>query len=67
MTIVSDEQKQEEETVKPWVDPHKLKCINGIWYKEGRCVITGVLDDRRTVIKSHHDLPVVQHKAQQCR
>ena len=36
VTISSEEGAQDEETLKPWVDPHKLKKVNGIWYKEGR-------------------------------
>ena len=28
--------EQGEMTLKPWVDPHCLKKINGTWYKDGR-------------------------------
>ena len=61
VTIAGDEQEQEEETVKPWVNPHKLKRVNGVWYKEGRQVITGSLNDKRAIIKSHHDPPIYGH------
>ena len=61
VTIASDEQEQDEEIVKPWVDPHKLKYINNVWYKEGRHVITGSLDRKHTIIKSRHNLPVYGH------
>ena len=61
MTIASDEQEQDKETIKPWVDPHKLKLINNIWYKEGRCVVTGSLDDKCIIIKSRHDPPIYGH------
>ena len=61
VTIANDEQEQDEETVKPWVDPHKLKYINNIWYKEGRCVITGSLDHKHIIIKSCHDPPIYGH------
>ena len=61
VTIASNEQEQDEEIVKPWVNPHKLKHINNVWYKEGRCVITGSLDHKCTIIKSCHDLPIYGH------
>ena len=61
VTIASPEEGQNEETLRPWVDPHKLKCINDVWYKEGRCVITGSTADKRTIIKSRHNLPVYGH------
>ena len=60
-TIVNKEEAQEEETLKPWINPHKLKCINGTWYKEGRHVITGSLTDKQSVIKSCHDPLVYGH------
>ena len=52
VTIASDKEEQEEETLKPWVDPHKLKKVNGTWYKEGRRVITGTLMSKQMLIKS---------------
>ena len=61
VTIASDKQEQDEETVKPWVNPHKLKYINNVWYKEGRRVITGSLDDKRNIIRSCHDPPIYRH------
>ena len=29
---------QDENTLLPWVDPHKLKKIEDVWYKDGRLV-----------------------------
>ncbi len=26
---------QDEETLKPWIDAHQLKKIEGVWYKDG--------------------------------
>jgi hypothetical protein len=52
---------QNEECLKPWVDPHQLKCLNGTWYKEGRVVVTEDLEGKRRIIKAHHDLPVHGH------
>ncbi len=34
---------QDESLVKLWVDPHRLKKIEGTWYKDGRRVVTGGL------------------------
>ena len=61
VTIASDEQEQDEEAIKAWVDPHKLKRIHDVWYKEGRCIVTGSLESKRTIIKSRHDLPIYGH------
>ena len=32
--------QQDEETLKGWIDPHKLKKVDDSWYKDGRRVIT---------------------------
>ena len=61
VTIASYEEEQDEELLKPWVDPHKLKHVNGVWYKEGRCVITGSTRDKHAIIKLRHDPPVYGH------
>ena len=36
MTKENPVYRQEEEILKPWVDSHKLKCIDTLWYKDGR-------------------------------
>jgi len=28
--------EQDEEILKPWIDPHNLKKIDDLWYKNGR-------------------------------
>ena len=61
VTITSRQEEQNEETLKPWVDPHKLKCVNDVWYKEGRRVVTGSTEDKRVLIKSRHDPPIYGH------
>ena len=61
VTISHEEDGQDEEAIKPWVDPHKLKHINDIWYKEGRCVITSSMENKRNIIKSRHDPPIYGH------
>ncbi len=60
-TIIPEEAPQDEEQIKAWVDPHKLKKINDIWYHQGQRVVTGDIDERRTLIKAKHDLPVHGH------
>ena len=60
-TIAINEEEQEEEALKPWIDPHKLKKVNGVWYKEGRRAVTGSLTDKRAIIKSRHDPPMYGH------
>ena len=47
--------EQEEMTLKPWVDPHCLKKIQDMWYKDGRQVITNNLKHQQSLIQSHHD------------
>ena len=61
VTIASLEEGQNEETLRPWIDPHKLKYVNDIWYKEGRRVVTGPLEIKRSIIKSRHDPSIYGH------
>ena len=62
VTVAGDKEAQDEEILKPWVDPHKLKHINNTWYKEGRCVVTGSRANKWLIIKSRHDPPVYGHR-----
>ena len=32
-TIHTNHKDQDEEVLKPWIDPHELKKVNGVWYK----------------------------------
>ncbi len=52
---------QDEEVLKPWIDAHQLKKIEGVWYKDGRCVVTGKAEHKRTFIQVHHDAPTYGH------
>ena len=61
VTIADKEEGQDEETLKPWVDLHKLKRVNDIWYKEGRRVVTSAIEAKHAIIKSCHDPPVYGH------
>jgi len=37
---------QDEMMLKPWVDAHQLKKIEGTWYKDGRRVVTGKMEHK---------------------
>src|ERR1700744_885632 len=52
---------QDEETLQAWIEPMHLKKIEGIWYKDGRRVVTGNLTAKRKLIQDHHDPPVYGH------
>jgi hypothetical protein len=52
---------QNEDILRPWIDPHHLKKINGEWWRGQRKVITGNTEARRNIIKNHHDLPTYGH------
>jgi hypothetical protein len=32
---IEPQHRQDEERLKLWIDPHQLKQLNGVWYKEG--------------------------------
>ena len=59
--IANKEEEQDKGILRPWVDPHKLKSINSVWYKEGRRVITGSIEAKCTIIKTRHDPPIYGH------
>ena len=52
---------QNDNIIKQWVDPHRLKYIDGQWTKNNHRVITSLLEDRRAIIKSLHDLLAYGH------
>jgi len=53
--------QQDEDVLKLWVDAHRLKRIEGTWYKEGKRVVTGGMHNKRTIIEAHHKAPVYGH------
>jgi hypothetical protein len=59
--VLPNHTTQEESTLKTWIDPHQLKQHQGIWYKDGRQVVTGDMEAKRHLIQSHHDSPVHGH------
>jgi hypothetical protein len=68
IATITQQHCQDEEHLKPWIDPHQLKCLNGTWYKEGQVVVTKDLEGKHNIIKVHHDPPVHGHPgiARQC-
>ncbi len=52
---------QDEGVLTPWIDAHQLKKIEGVWYKDGRRVVTGKKEHKQMFIQAHHDTPVYRH------
>src|SRR6266702_140534 len=61
MEVADPVYTQDKGLLKPWVNAHRLKKVEGVWYKEGRCVVTGGMEYKRTFIQIHHDAPVYGH------
>ena len=55
------EEVQDEHMLKPWVEKYQLLKIHGAWYKEGRRVLTGTSEQKRSIIAAHHDPPAYGH------
>jgi len=53
--------QQDKGILSSWIDAHRLKKIEGMWYKDGRCVVTGGLTHHRLLIQAHHNSPVYRH------
>src|SRR6201996_3066092 len=60
-TVTTSQPTQQVDRLKPWIDPHELRQINGTWYKQGKRVHTGGPDETREAISRHHDSPVHGH------
>ncbi len=52
---------QDEDLLKPWINVHGLKKVEGTWYKDGRRAVTGWSNHHYTLIQAHHDSPVYRH------
>jgi hypothetical protein len=61
MMVITPQHRQNEELLKPWIDPHQLKCINNVWYKGDQVVIMEDVAGKRSLIQAHHDLPIHSH------
>jgi hypothetical protein len=59
--IRAEHDVQNEQVLSKWVDAHELKKIDGVWYKNGRWVITEIGLGTRAVIAAHHDAPAHGH------
>ena len=59
--VVPEELSQDNDIIKPWVDPHNLKRISGVWYKDSRRVVSCTDEGKRELIKQRHDPPVYGH------
>ena len=59
--VAREDQKQDEDVILPWADPHQLKQVAGRWEKQGRYVVTGGDQEKRAIIHDHHDLPAHRH------
>ena len=53
--------RQDEDVLCPWVDPHQLKKINGLWTKGGRRVVTRGKEEKRHILSNFHDPLVYGH------
>ncbi len=53
--------EQDEELLKPWIDAHQLKKIEGVWYKDGRRVVTGKAGSKQILLQAHHNAPAYGH------
>src|SRR6266403_3516496 len=61
MTIEIPQHEQEPSLIRKWVNAHRLKEFNGKWYKNGHYVITGDLNQKRTILRNLHDAPAAGH------
>jgi hypothetical protein len=52
---------QDKEVLRPWIDLHNLKKLNGEWWKEHRRVVTGNQELQCKIIYNHHDLVAFGH------
>jgi hypothetical protein len=49
--IIVHQHHQDEECLKAWVDPHQLKHIAGMWYKDNCVVVTNDLEGNNKSFK----------------
>ena len=59
--LASQELEQDEEVLRPWVDPHKLKKISETWWKGDQLVVTADVPSRCTIVQMHHNPPAYGH------
>ena len=50
LEVLGTQPTQDESVLIPWVDPHKLKKVENVWYKDGCLVVTGGLPDKQIIL-----------------
>ena len=53
--------RQDENILRPCVDPHKLKQISEMWWKGDQLVITADVPQRQAIVQMHHNMPAYRH------
>ena len=53
--------RQDEDVLHPWVDPHQLKKINRLWTRQGKQVVTGGEEEKRHILGNCHDPLAYRH------
>ena len=61
LEVLGTQPTQNENVLLPWVDSHKLKKVENVWYKDGCLVVTGGLLDKQIILRRHHDAPAYGH------
>ena len=61
LEVLGTQPIQDKSILLPWVDAHKLKRIEDTWYKDGRLVVTGGLEDKQIILRCYHDAPAYGH------
>ena len=61
LEVLGTQPAQDENILRPWVDPHNLKKVEDVWYKDGRLVVTGGLIAKQSILRRHHDAPAYGH------
>ena len=59
--LTSQELEQDEDILKPWIDPHKLKQISGMWWKGNQLVITADMPSKQNIVQMHYNPPAYGH------
>ena len=59
--LASQDLEQNEDVLRPWVDPHKLKRMSGTWWKGNQLVVTANMPMRRSIVQMHHNPPTYGH------
>jgi hypothetical protein len=60
IATITQQHHQDEEHLKPWINPHQLKCLKWHMVQRRTVVVTENLEGKQ-IIKTHHDPPVHGH------